>query len=930
MMLNPVAAADTDGDGVDDSQDDCSPDGEYEWVSDNSTDFDGDGCKDATEDDDDDNDGVLDGNDNCPQTDLGDSVDSDGCADNQLDSDEDGYSDDIDNCPGHPNPWQENYDADNEGDICDTDDDNDGVTDTNDDCQTGVLGWTSTSETDHDSDGCQDATEDDDDDNDGVLDGNDFCPQTGFGDSVNSVGCAANQLDTDSDGVLNEDDLCPQTGLGDSVNTDGCAIYQLDTDGDGVNDSVDYCTNIYGNSTIDVVGCIDSDGDGWSDMNDYCPSQYGTSDYGCPLPSWGVNGLTAYSGHGGSIELEWGYSGGMLESDDYVIIWVTNAGNGALVWEGDVPINYTFHVISGDYTYHNQIYEITLYSCTIFSCSEIVATVSVIADKEVDPYAYSTNLVATTWNEDSWMIEWETFGLYTDVAAWYICWSDIEWFDTVSAPSDCLLAMNQNGGIYDFSSFTQPTYWFVIVPVDSYGNSPSILPQLQIDIDDPDGDGFRGDEDDCPLEPGDSFNTWSGCPDSDGDGWADLGDACPDFYGEYDGCEDGIMDPTNEADGFVEESMATSSTNLIFFGGIGISVIFIVLAITVVVKRGKKKSELARSSGAESRRLGSIPPMQYGAPVPRQRASPPQPSQAPFPPQPVSRPPPSTAAPLSLQQRFAVAEMLAEGGMAEVYKATERSTGEVVVWKQAHGKHNPLSVSNMKLEEEAELMQIIPHPRIPQYITHGKITDKSGKGKVVMVQEFIEGGDLKNTVDQIMKVGASISIEKIIEYLSAICEPLENMANLPEPIYHRDLKPHNVIIHPQRGPILIDFGLAKMVATGEDMSVTRGGSGTWTPPERDSGISGPFTDVWSLGKIMFYLCTNQKPAAILAEVDMQTVYDNGHPEWVGQLILKAVNPRYQDRVESVTWFKYLLNARGDWENMSSTQTTSSDDFTTWG
>lgn len=48
---------------------------------------------------------------------------------NEPDADSDGVSDDDDNCPADPNPLQENFDGDSEGDACDPDDDNDGLSD---------------------------------------------------------------------------------------------------------------------------------------------------------------------------------------------------------------------------------------------------------------------------------------------------------------------------------------------------------------------------------------------------------------------------------------------------------------------------------------------------------------------------------------------------------------------------------------------------------------------------------------------------------------------------------------------------------------------------------------------------------------------------------------------------------------------------------
>ena len=73
-------------------------------------------------DKDNDNDGVIDGNDAFP-------LDSTRSA---ADTDLDGIADTLDNCPNQSNPSQANYDNDAQGDACDSDDDNDGTPDTHD------------------------------------------------------------------------------------------------------------------------------------------------------------------------------------------------------------------------------------------------------------------------------------------------------------------------------------------------------------------------------------------------------------------------------------------------------------------------------------------------------------------------------------------------------------------------------------------------------------------------------------------------------------------------------------------------------------------------------------------------------------------------------------------------------------------------------
>ena len=273
-------------------------------------------------------------------------------------------------------------------------------------------------------------------------------------------------------------------------------------------------------------------------------------------------------------------------------------------------------------------------------------------------------------------------------------------------------------------------------------------------------------------------------------------------------------------------------------------------------------------------------------------------------------------------------ELIAKGGMATVYMAINRTTRNQVVWKEAHGDFNPLSVSNMKIDGECELLELLDHPRLPKYIARGSVSGDFGQENVVLIEEFIEGGSLQETVEQCRKMGAIIPQDRIIDMLGKTCEPLIYMATLEEPIYHRDLKPHNIIVHPDRGPVLIDFGLAKIVSTGSDISVTRGGSGTWTAPERDSGISGPFTDVYSLGKCLYYLITYKVPPTIVTEREKQEMIQNGAPEWLADLMLNAAWPVHDQRIQTVRHFNEILQSKGNL-SFDRNQSSSSGDFTTW-
>lgn len=214
---------DTDGDGVDDADDNC-PD----TANGDQADADGDGTGDAC-DDDIDGDGVANDDDNCPDTENADQADSDGdgtgdeCDDTpqgdgtEQDTDGDSIPDDRDNCPANANPDQTDSDRDGTGDACDpspqppTDSDGDGVNDAEDNCPRKE----NADQTDTDGDGAGDECDGDIDD-DGLTNVRE-----------RGLGTDPAKADTDGDGVRDDRDNCPTTENAD----------QADSDDDGTGDA---------------------------------------------------------------------------------------------------------------------------------------------------------------------------------------------------------------------------------------------------------------------------------------------------------------------------------------------------------------------------------------------------------------------------------------------------------------------------------------------------------------------------------------------------------------------------------------------------------------------------------------------------------------------------------------------------------------------
>ncbi len=198
-------------------------------------------------------------------------------------------------------------------------------------------------------------------------------------------------------------------------------------------------------------------------------------------------------------------------------------------------------------------------------------------------------------------------------------------------------------------------------------------------------------------------------------------------------------------------------------------------------------------------------------------------------------------------ERFELLERVAAGGGGAVYRAKDRSTGEIVAFKELHGLGQD---DGARFARECGLLSSLTSPGIVRYVAHG-----FGKPPW-LAMEWVEG----TTLAKLLKERGLTWAESVglMSKVAAAVGALHRRG-----IVHRDIKPSNVILEggdPAR-PKLIDLGIAR--PEGEPLTMTGVVVGTagYMAPEQARGERDidARADVFALGCLLFRALTGEPP-----------------------------------------------------------------------
>jgi serine/threonine protein kinase len=251
---------------------------------------------------------------------------------------------------------------------------------------------------------------------------------------------------------------------------------------------------------------------------------------------------------------------------------------------------------------------------------------------------------------------------------------------------------------------------------------------------------------------------------------------------------------------------------------------------------------------------------------------------------------------------YRILEQLGQGGMATVYKAYHAALDRYVAIKVLHPAFREDATFLARFTREARVVARLEHPHIvPIY----DFAEQDGQPYLVM--KYIEGETLKARLAR-----NPLSAEEAVHVVESAGAALAFAHG--RGILHRDIKPSNILITPDGGIFLADFGLARIAQSGEstlssDMLL---GTPHYISPEQAQGMKNldEGTDIYSLGVVLYELAVGRVP--FNADTPFSIIHDHIYtplplpstinpkvPRQVERVLLKALAKERKDRYASV-------------------------------
>ena len=251
-----------------------------------------------------------------------------------------------------------------------------------------------------------------------------------------------------------------------------------------------------------------------------------------------------------------------------------------------------------------------------------------------------------------------------------------------------------------------------------------------------------------------------------------------------------------------------------------------------------------------------------------------------------------------LAGRFEILELVARGGMGEVYRAYDRKLHRDVALKVMPGGTPAFGGPHIDFEEEARAASALHHPNIA--VVHDLLEEE---GVQYLAMEFVRG---KTLADEIPSQG--MDIKRALDCAIQIAEGLS--AAHAAGIVHRDMKPGNVMIAADGRVKILDFGIAARLQV-EGSSCIAAGTPAYMAPEQARGLAADArSDVFGFGCVFYEMLTGRRAFGRESNADTLRAIQHEEPgdfkylrarssATLERIIRKCLQKDMRDRFQSV-------------------------------
>src|SRR6476619_4422822 len=229
-------------------------------------------------------------------------------------------------------------------------------------------------------------------------------------------------------------------------------------------------------------------------------------------------------------------------------------------------------------------------------------------------------------------------------------------------------------------------------------------------------------------------------------------------------------------------------------------------------------------------------------------------------------PPTGTALPTVLAERYRLDRSLGNGGMGEVFEATDLTLHRNVAVKLLSPSLVQDEPARARFLREARALAQVNSPHVVAVYDAGEDDERP-----YLVMELVEGTTLEHELERAGRLEPPRAVAIAKDIASGLASAHE------QGIVHRDVKPSNVFLTPSDAAKVGDFGIARLARTDATLTLTGQtfGSPPYVAPEQATGGTvDARADLYSLGCVLFQMLVGRRPFS--GDDPVSLVYQHVH------------------------------------------------------